>query len=114
MITFIELKTQCASMRFNALLAFLFCFSFTIHSQDCGNNFDLQKLKRENPARYQEFLRIEKITEAYRAKLAGSAGQRLIDQNGIITVPVVFHVLFSPADAIIGTGTNISVARLNE
>ena len=54
---------QCASMRFNALLValFFFCISPSF-SQDCGSNFNLQKLKKDNPAAYQEFLRMEKIS----------------------------------------------------
>ena len=101
-------------MRFNALQCalvalFFFCISPSF-SQDCGSNFNLQKLKKDNPAAYQEFLRIEKITENYRAKMTGSAGQRLIDPNGVITIPVVFHVL-NRGEAI-GTGTNIPDARI--
>ena len=65
----------------------------TIKAQDCGTNFDLKKLKRDNPTAYQEFLRIEKLTEDYVKRMKGTSIERLIDQNGIITVPVVIHVL---------------------
>ena len=102
---------QCASMRFNALLiAFLlFCAFPSFAQNDCGTNFDLKKLKKDHAA-YQEFLRIEQLTEAYRARMAGSANQRLIDENGIITIPIVFHVLH--LGEAVGTGTNLSDARL--
>ena len=101
---------HCASMRFIALLTLLLCFNATLSSQDCGTVFDLKKLKRDNPVQYQEFLRIEKLTEAYRIKMAGNPNARLIDENGTITIPVVFHVLHN--GGAIGTGNNTSDARL--
>ncbi len=67
-------------------------------------------MKKDNPAAYQEFLRIEKLTEEYRATLRGSANQRLINENGLITIPVVFHILH--LGEAIGTGTNLDDARI--
>ena len=90
----------------------LFCAFSSFAQNDCGSNLDLKKLKKENPASYQEFLRIEQLTEAYRERMAGSASQRLADQNGIITIPIVFHVLH--LGEAVGTGTNIADARLIE
>jgi hypothetical protein len=113
MVTKISMRfnaLQCASMRFNALLAFLFCFGFNMWSQDCGNDFDLKKLRRDNPQSYQEFMRMEKLTEEYVKRMKGSSNQRLIDPNGLITIPIVIHVLHLGES--IGTGTNISDARI--
>ncbi len=108
----INLLSNKPSMRFNALLTFSFIlfFSFISYSQDCGNDFDLKKLKKDDPARYQEFLRIEKLTEEYRRKMASNPNVRLIDENGVITIPIVFHVLH--LGEAVGTGTNLSDARL--
>jgi Pregnancy-associated plasma protein-A/Secretion system C-terminal sorting domain len=86
-------------------------FTFPISAQnDCGSNRDLKKLKKDNPVAYQEFLRIEKLTEEYRATLRVSANQRLINENGLITIPVVFHILH--LGEAIGTGTNLNDARI--
>ena len=97
-------------MRFNALIALLLCFSFNLSSQDCGTIFDVKKLKQDNPVQYQEFLRIEKLTEVYRLRMASNPNARLIDENGTITIPIVFHVLHN--GAAVGTGNNVSDARL--
>ena len=72
----------------------------------------MKKLKRDNPTQYQEFLRIEKLTEAYRTKMASNPNARLIDENGVITIPIVFHVLHK--GEAVGTGTNLSDALLIE
>ena len=95
---------QCVLNRIFDLL----CFSL-LAQNDCGTNFDLKKLKKDHAA-YQEFLRIEKLIEDYRTRMAGSANQRLVDENGIITIPIVFHVLH--LGEAVGTGTNISDDRL--
>ena len=102
--------TQYTSSYFNAILVafLLFCAFPSFAQNDCGTNFDLKKLKKDHAA-YQEFLRIEKLIEDYRIRMAGSANQRLVDENGIITIPIVFHVLH--LGEAVGTGTNISDAQ---
>jgi hypothetical protein len=103
---------QCVSMRFNALLVSLLLFSTLGWSQDCGGGLDVKKLKQGNPKIYQEYLRIEKLTEEYKARMQSNPNARLIDENGVITIPVVFHILHR--GEFVGTGTNISDARIND
>jgi Pregnancy-associated plasma protein-A len=98
-------------LRFIALLTFLLLVSIKAQTQECGNSRDFKKLKHENPKAYQEFLRLEKLTQDYISRTAANPNARLIDENGTITIPVVFHIL-NRGEAV-GTGTNISDARIN-
>jgi hypothetical protein len=79
-------------------------------AQECGSRFDLKKLRQTDPAAYQEHLRLEKIISDYRQRITANPNARLIDNNGIITVPIVFHVIHK--GEAVGLGTNISDARL--
>jgi Pregnancy-associated plasma protein-A len=98
-------------MRYSLIFTLIIGFKFIAYSQDCGNDFDLKKLKHENPKAYQEFLRIEKLTEDYVMRMKGASNQRLIDPNGTITIPLVIHVLH--LGETVGTGTNLSDNRIN-
>ena len=82
----------------------------TIKAQDCGSNFDPKKLKQTDPKSYQEYLRLEKIISDYRQRMTSNPNQRLIDENGLITIPLVFHII-NRGEAI-GTGTNIPDDRI--
>lgn len=82
----------------------------TIKAQDCGSNFDLKKLKQTDSKSYQEYLRLEKIISEYRQRIKTNPNERLIDENGLITIPLVFHVIHR--GEAIGTGTNIPDARI--
>jgi hypothetical protein len=108
---------SCAFMRFHALscafmlpLLILTVSVNTIEAQDCGSNFDLKKLKQTNPKSYQEYLRLEKIISDYRQRMTANPNARLIDENGLITIPLVFHVIHR--GEAVGTGTNIPDARI--
>jgi Pregnancy-associated plasma protein-A len=88
----------------------MYAFTSVAKAQDCGTNFDIKKLRQNDPKRYAEHLRIEKFTSDYLQRLAADPNARLIDPNGIITIPVVFHVIHRGEP--IGTGTNIPDARI--
>ena len=81
-----------------------------LKAQDCGSRFDLKKLRQYDPAAYQEHLRLEKIISDYRQRITSNPNARLIDNNGVITVPIVFHVIHR--GEAVGLGTNVSDARL--
>ena len=82
----------------------------TVKAQDCVSNFDLKKLKQTDPKSYQEYLRLEKIISDYRQRMTANPNERLIDENGLITIPLVFHVIHR--GEAVGTGTNIPDARI--
>jgi hypothetical protein len=89
-----------------------FSFLSIANGQVCGTISNIEQLRRTNREAYQEHLRIEKLTAEYQKKMANSANARLIDENGTITIPVVFHVLHRGES--VGTGTNISDAQIIE
>ncbi len=61
----------------------------------------------QDPARYQRFANLEAFTANF---IANQSGQRLINQNGVIVIPVVVHVLHR--GEAVGTGRNISLAQI--
>jgi hypothetical protein len=78
----------------------------------CGSEHDLEELKRNNPKAYQEYLKIQKHTDAYIKKMkSGNSAFRLIDENGTIIIPVVVHIIHRPGEAV-GAGSNLSVAQI--
>jgi hypothetical protein len=87
-------------------------FVTNVSGQDCGTVFDLENLRRTNHAAYKEYVRIEKFTNEYRKKQLNNPNPdaRLIDENGIITIPIVFHVLHR--GEALGVGTNLSDNQL--
>jgi hypothetical protein len=92
------------------MLIGIFSFFCESNGQTCGTISNIEQLRRTNHEAYKEHLRIEKLTAEYQQKMANSANARLIDQNGVITIPVVFHVLHRGET--VGTGTNISDAQI--
>ncbi len=98
--------------RYMLFLAFFNIISFVsdINGQVCGSNLDLVNLRRNSPIAYKEHLRIEKLTQDYLASLATNPNARLITESGVITIPVVFHILHKGEQE--GIGTNISDARI--
>ena len=92
------------------VLAISFFFVSKINAQVCGNTFNLETLRRTNSNVYQEHIRIEKIIVDYQKLLINNANARLINDNGVITIPVVFHILHKGEP--VGTGTNISDAQI--
>jgi hypothetical protein len=67
---------------------------------------------RSNPSLLLQYNKIEKQVKEYR-RLYGisSANQRLVDPNGVITIPVVVHIIHRNGEAI-GTGANLSDAQI--
>ena len=70
----------------------------------------MNEIRKTDPARYNRILEINKGIEDYRNKYVSNPNSRLVDPNGIIIIPVVFHVLSSPNIA----GSNIPDARILE
>lgn len=66
-------------------------------------------MQTQDPTRYQRFMDLETFTANFVANQE-SPNQRLINQNGIITIPVVVHVLHR--GEAIGNGRNISLAQI--
>lgn len=77
----------------------------------CGSVFNPEAIMQTDNARYQRFLELENVITNYKNSIRGREGQRFVDPNGTITIPVVVHVIHSPGEAI-GTGRNISVAQI--
>lgn len=75
----------------------------------CPSVINLTQMQVQNPARYQRFMNLETFTTNYIAN-QNNPNQRLINPNGIITIPVVVHVLHR--GEAIGTGRNISLAQI--
>jgi hypothetical protein len=100
-----------AFQRISALIVLIICvFANAANAQDCGSNLDPKKLRQTNPEGYKEHLRIEKIISDYRQRITANPNARLIDENGAITIPIVFHVMHRGEP--VGTGTNIPDALL--
>lgn len=75
-------------------LLFFISLSATLfgQSRNCPSVIDLAQMQAQDPARYQRFMDLETFTSNYVAN-QGNPNQRLINPNGIITIPVVVHVL---------------------
>jgi hypothetical protein len=66
-------------------------------------------MQTQDPARYQRFTDLETFTANFIANQSNNVG-RLINENGIITIPVVFHILHRGEAE--GSGRNISTAQI--
>jgi hypothetical protein len=77
-------------------------------------------MKKEDPKAYDKFMKLEQLTKDYIQRISSSnPADRLINDNGTITIPVVVHVIHS--GQALGTGRNIpdqqvfnQIAILNE
>jgi Pregnancy-associated plasma protein-A len=66
----------------------------------------LKKMKKEDPKAYDKFMKLEQLTNDYIQRISSSnPADRLINDNGTITIPVVVHVIHS--GQALGTGRNI-------
>jgi hypothetical protein len=96
------------------LCALLLSFSLNsqvVHSQRCLSEMSMQEI-HSNPKLLREYNKIEQLVKDYKKKYGSpNANQRLVDPNGLITIPVVFHVIYRPNHSI-GIGTNISLAQI--
>lgn len=92
------------------ILIFLSFLSIVTFSQrNCPSVIDLAQMQIQDPDRYQRFIDLENFTANYVAN-QNNPNQRLINPNGIITIPVVVHVLHRGEAE--GTGRNISLAQI--
>lgn len=92
-----------------SILLFLCTSTILLAQRNCPSVIDLGQMQTQDPARYQRFMDLETFTANYVAN-QGSPNQRLINQNGIITIPVVVHVLHR--GEAVGSGRNISLAQI--
>jgi Pregnancy-associated plasma protein-A/Secretion system C-terminal sorting domain len=76
----------------------------------CGSTFNLEEIKRTDPARYARFLKLEEHTEQYKKALQELQPNRLINSGSVIIIPVVVHVIHNGES--VGTGRNISDAQI--
>jgi hypothetical protein len=90
------------------IIAMLFS-KFIFCQNPCGSNFDLVTMQQLNPIEYANYLNHKNFITSYLANQA-STNQRLINNDGIITIPVVVHVLHCGEN--IGVGRNISAAQI--
>jgi hypothetical protein len=75
----------------------------------CPTSVDLTLMQQQAPARYTRFINLENFIATTIAN-QGTTSQRLINVNGLITIPVVVHVLHDGEN--IGDGRNISAAQI--
>jgi len=92
-----------------AILIFFCTTSILFAQRNCPSIIDLVQMQTQDPARYQRFMDLETFTANYITNQGGPI-QRLINQNGVITIPVVVHVLHR--GEAIGSGRNISLAQI--
>jgi hypothetical protein len=77
----------------------------------CGSTFNPETVQSTDPDRYNRYIQLEQFTSNYIASLNnGNPNARLINQNSVIIIPVVVHVLHNGEP--IGVGNNISDAQI--
>jgi hypothetical protein len=97
-------------MRKSLIIFFITYLALSANAQiSCPSIIDLTQMQTQDPARYQRFMDLETFTANYIVN-QNNPDQRLINPNGIITIPVVVHVLHR--GEAIGTGRNISLAQI--
>jgi hypothetical protein len=103
-----EIKLKPCNMRIpkSCLLFFvIFCKPISSFSQrDCGSTFNKAEVEVNDPQQYSRFLQHEQHVNNY--KTISTSNARLINPNGLIIIPVVFHVIHKGET--IGTGINVS------
>ncbi len=95
---------------------FLVCHSNYLFAQkSCGSELDIEELQKSDPKRYEQIMQFNKFVEQYSSNT--NSNERVIDPNGTIIIPVVFHLLYdgnalllNPSDARVQT----QIAILNE
>ena len=75
----------------------------------CPSNLDFAMMQQFEPARYNNFIKLENFIDSTIAS-QNSTNSRLINANGIITIPVVVHILHR--GEAIGTVRNLSEAQI--
>jgi hypothetical protein len=93
------------------LWVLILLFSLCSNSQyvRCKTSVDYDWLQSNAPDRYQRFIDLENFTTNYiNGQIQGN--NRLINNSGIIIIPVVVHVLHHGES--IGSGYNISLSQI--
>lgn len=80
-----------------------------VAQRNCPTIADLAHMQAQDPVRYQNFMDLGNFTANSIAN-QGSTGQRLINLNGVIVIPIVVHVLHR--GEAVGSGRNISLAQI--
>jgi len=78
-------------------------------SRICPTIANMTLMQTQVPARYQRFTDLETFTANFVSNQSNNAG-RLINENGIITIPVVLHILHCGESE--GNGRNISTGQI--
>ena len=87
------------------LILIILCKAISSFSQrDCGSTFNKAELEVNDPQQYNRFMQHEQHVRDY--KSSNISGARLINPNGLIIIPVVFHVIHKGET--IGSGLNVS------
>ena len=94
--------------KFTAILFSIFYIGVSAQ-EICPTSANLTQMQIEDPQGYQRFMDLEAFTANFIANQGGS-NQRLINQNGLIVIPVVVHVLHR--GEAVGSGRNISLAQI--
>ena len=83
----------------------------TAQVRRCNTILDPQELRKQNRAAFDRLMELERFTEAYRQKVNNAdPNERLINENGLITIPVVVHIVHN--GTAIGVGRNIPDAQI--
>jgi hypothetical protein len=93
------------------ILGLLLCCAVKNNAQytRCKTTVDYSWLQTNAPERYQRFIDLENFTTNY-INGQGQGNNRLINNNGLIIIPVVVHVLHHGEPE--GTGYNISMTQI--
>jgi Pregnancy-associated plasma protein-A/Secretion system C-terminal sorting domain len=106
----LEKTLKLNKMRKITLLSIMIVLTAISYSQRvCPTSLDLTLMQQQDPARYTRFMNFENFIATTIANQGGTS-QRLINANGIITIPVVVHVLHDGEN--IGVGRNLSAAQI--
>jgi hypothetical protein len=82
---------KCSFIIVSLLLAFASKITYG-QVKRCGSEIDFVWMQTNAPTGYQMFMDLENFLDSYKAT-QNSTTSRLINQNGLIVIPVVFHIL---------------------
>jgi hypothetical protein len=74
------------------LLVAILCTNQAIAQRGCQSVLNLEEMQLKNPQQYSKYMEINKFTEDF-IKNPENAQLRLVNDAGIIVIPVVVHVL---------------------
>lgn len=94
-----------------AVFFLVFIWQNSFAQRNCLSTVNLPEMQTADPTRYQRFIELENFISNYKANINSIPTARLSNNNGVIVIPVVVHVLHN--GEAIGTGLNISDAQIN-